>query len=197
MDTTSSLQGTDHFRDTEERWLEQARFEGPFGEKEASEKLLEQYAFSEGWQVHDLDTYGLLFVLPLVGEPAKSYLVVAEHNLGNIYQTVGWMCSRMGWSMEKMMIGRCVPTKESLELKMERGGSSWADPDRALFERAVKAGVMIAKDPMVRFHGGSVAIGMGTGSMGGGNFGSTWEDKMVAENAKVIWQRKNELGIGN
>ncbi len=192
-------QALDRSRETEEHWLEQARFEGPLGEKEASGELLKRYVHAQAWQLSDLETYGLLFVLPLVGESAKSYLVVAESDLANSYRAAGWICSRMGWSMksENMMIGRCVPTKEGLELKMDRGGgSSWAAPDPVLFERAVKVGVMIAKDPSVRFYGGSTAIGMGAGSMAGGVFGSTLEDKMVAKNAEVIQRRKKELGIG-
>lgn len=188
----------DEARRRDERWLELARFEGPFGEKEASEKLLERYAHSEGWQVRDLETYGLLFVLPLAEDPAKSYLVVAESDLGLVNRAIGWIWSRMGWPspVEKVMIGRCVPTEEGLKLKIERGGGSgWASPDQALFEMAVKTGVMIAKDPSVRFYGGPMT-GIGAGPGAQGAFGSTWEDKTAAKNAEAIRQRKKELGIG-
>ena len=186
-----------NYLEMEERQLKQASFEGPLGEREASEKLLAQYAHREGWQVRDLSTYGLLFVLPLVGDPAESYLVVAEDDLGLINRAVGWIWSRMGWpsKVEDVMIGRCVPTKEGLELKIDRrGGSGWANPDQALFDRAVKAGVMIAKDPSVRFYGGPMT-GIGARPSAMGAFGSTWEDKMAAKNAQVIQQRKKELGI--
>ena len=194
----SILPGMNNYCETEKRWLEQARFEGPFGEREASGKLLERYAHREGWQVRDLEAYGLLFVLPLVGDPAKSYLVVAESDLGLVNRAVGWIWSRMGWPapVENVMIGRCVPTEEGLKLKIERGGGSgWANPDQALFDRAVKAGVIIAKDPSVKFYGGPMT-GIGAGPSAGGAFGATWEDKMAAENAKMIQQRKKELWLG-
>lgn len=99
-----------------------------------------------------------------------------------------------------MMIGRCVPTAEALELKIDRGGSGWANPDQALFDRAVKAGVMIAKDPGVRFYGGRPMTGIGAGPSAGRVSGPTWEDRMAAKNAEVIQRRKKELwlrGIGN
>ena len=104
----------------------------------------------------------------------------------------------MGWpsEVENVMIGRCEPTEEGLKLKIERGGSSgWANPDPDLFRRAVETGVVIAKDPSVRFYGGSMT-GMGAGPSAGRVSGPTWEDKMAAKNAEVIQQRKKELGIG-
>lgn len=185
-----------NYRETEERWLEQARFEGPFEEKEASGKLLERYVHAQAWELNDLETYGLLFVLPLAGDSAKSYLVVAEHDLANPRRAIGWICDRLGWGLngESVMIGRCVPTKEGLELKIDRrGASGWENPDPVLFKRAVETGVMIAKDPSVRFYGGSMT-GIGVGRSGVS--GSTWEDEMAAKNAEVIQQRKKELGIG-
>ncbi len=190
-------EATDRMRNIDEMLLKQARFEGPFGEREASAKLLARYAHSEGWQVRDLEDYGLLFVLPLVGEPAKSYLVVAEHDLANSYRAIGWICSRMSWSMEggDMMVGRCVPTEEGLKLVDRRGSSGWANPDRALFERSVRTGVMIAKDPGVRFYGGPMT-GIGAGPSAGVVSGPTWEDKMAAKNMEAIQQRKKELGVG-
>lgn len=178
----------------EERWLEMAPFEGPYTEAWAVGRLLE-LRLDPG----DLARYGLLFVVPLFGRPDSGCMVVAQHDLHNVYRATAWIWERMGWESgqgRKVMMGRCSVVEG--RIKPEQGGlhyPSFAPPDQDLFRWVMeKAGIIIATDPGVRIYNYGVQLGIGAPSSGW-PMSTSWDEEMEKENLQSIRSRLEELKI--